>query len=513
MSETIPIIDIFAGPGGLGEGFSAYEGGGLRFAIALSIEKDETAHKTLELRSFFRQFDNPPDEYYQYVSGVISRSELFSRFPEQSREARSEAWCAELGSKHFPNELIDQRIKAALKGSQDWILIGGPPCQAYSLVGRSRMISTHPDFEKDHRHVLYREYLRIIEKHKPQMFVMENVKGLLTSKYDGELIFEKIRRDLTYPWGTNNADGYDIYSLCVNGKDPELLQPEEFIIRSENYGIPQARHRLILLGIRKKSGLIAPKILQALKGQMHVHEAIGDLPILRSRLSTEDNYKKWKSAQKKLITIAKRNKSFSQKFKSLISSSVKKEIADFSGALFIEAKASPASLKKWYKDGRLPGILNHEARSHMESDLGRYLFAACFTKLNDRSPKLTEYPRALLPNHKNARDRKNIKVFADRFRVQRWNAPATTIVSHIAKDGHYYIHPDPTQCRSLTVREAARLQTFPDNYFFEGNRTSQYTQVGNAVPPFLAFQIAKIVADVIEASTSVRGRRKVAAVG
>jgi DNA (cytosine-5)-methyltransferase 1 len=130
----------------------------------------------------------------------------------------------------------------------------------------------------------------------------------------------------------------------------------------------------------------------------------------------------------------------------------------------------------------------------MKEDLYRYLFVACYARIFGRSPELRDFPPGLLPKHKNVLDKDKEKYFDDRFRVQLIDKPATTIVSHIAKDGHYYIHYDETQCRSLTVREAARLQTFPDNYLFCGSRTEQYVQVGNAVPPLLAVQIAEVVA-------------------
>lgn len=133
----------------------------------------------------------------------------------------------------------------------------------------------------------------------------------------------------------------------------------------------------------------------------------------------------------------------------------------------------------------------------MASDLDRYLYCAAFAQHFDRSAKLYDFPKALLPNHRNAAGAAEGKVvvFADRFHVQQADMPSTTVTSHISKDGHYFIHPDPSQCRSLTVREAARLQTFPDDYFFMGNRTDQYRQVGNAVPPLLALQLARIVAE------------------
>jgi DNA (cytosine-5)-methyltransferase 1 len=514
--KKVPIIDLFAGPGGLGEGFSAYDGDKLSFKINLSIEKEYSAVKTLALRKFFRKFpaNRVPDTYYHYVTGDISADELFAKHQYEAGAAYEEAWLAELGSPAFPDRLIDRKIRQALDGAANWVLLGGPPCQAYSLVGRSRMINTHPDFKNDHRHFLYRQYLRIIKEHSPSVFIMENVKGLLSSRHDGNLIFEKIREDLSYPWGKNSRDGYQVFSLSAAAADAWDLNPSDFIIRSENYGVPQARHRVILIGIRNDCFSRSPSILEPAAKPVSVRDVIEDLPKLRSAISRDaDSYRLWRSAQRELLKILRKGSVTDRKLiKTVREALADDKVPDSRGELYIRKRAKPFRLRDWLYDPRLGGVLNHEARSHMSSDLRRYMFCAVFAKVYERSPKLHEFPREILPAHKNALYKSRISGFADRFRVQGYDSPATTIVSHISKDGHYYIHPDPAQCRSLTVREAARIQTFPDNYFFEGNRTQQYVQVGNAVPPYLAYQIAGIVEQVI-INSAITADKKVRRVG
>jgi DNA (cytosine-5)-methyltransferase 1 len=507
-----PIIDIFAGPGGLGEGFmSVVNNQGKRnFKIVLSIEKDEFAHQTLTLRSFVRQFElkNIPKEYYEFISGKITKEELYKIYPNEYSKAKEEAWMTTLG-KETAHSVVDKKIKVALEKNENWILIGGPPCQAYSIVGRSRRQEKelNPD---DDRVFLYREYYRILAVHNPPVFIMENVKGLLSSKVNNDSMFKHIINDLEDPAvafnklnntkTSFNCPGYHIYSLVkppkqfdLNGK-PEY-NVKDFVIKAEDYGIPQTRHRIILMGIRKDIAKISPSILKKAKGKIPVSKVLFGLPNLRSGLSkTKDSKDLWKESLEHFSDnglLSGCDKMVMQKIKKTIAS-IRLPQKD-RGDEFIDCIPSVKYNTSWYIDRKLKGITNHETRSHIVTDLYRYMFTSCFAKIYMRSPKMSEFPRSILPAHLNVEEAINDNKFADRFRVQLSNQPAKTVTSHISKDGHYYIHPEPTQCRSFTVREAARIQTFPDNYYFCGPRTSQYHQVGNAVPPYLAFQIAKIV--------------------
>lgn len=515
--NPIPVIDLFAGPGGLGEGFSSIVdyNGERHFALRVSIEKDPVAHRTLSLRALFRAFRKGavPDCYYDYVRGNISREDLFSHpsVPEEARFASSEAKNAELGK--TPHEDIDGWIGKALEGANQWVLIGGPPCQAYSLAGRSRRAKEDAAvFESDKRHFLYTEYLRIIRRFGPSVFVMENVKGILSSKHGGSPIFDRILADLAAPGDGLN---YRIHSFVVEGADPA---PQDFVIEAERFGVPQNRHRVILFGIRSDLADATPAladhperfVLNASHRAIGVKAALSGLPPLRSRLSKEpDSHKAWLKVLRKATEGLKGWHSPARMVIEEAMGRAWREAADhvahggrFDPRQVVMDPSMPAELSSWFLDPRLGGVLQHESRSHMRSDLHRYLFASCYAAAYSYSPKLSQFPPGLLPNHGNASPGKIDEhvPFADRFRVQLAEYPSSTVVAHIAKDGHYYIHPDPSQCRSLTVREAARLQTFPDNYFFEGNRTEQYTQIGNAVPPWLARKIAGIVLEFLTVS-------------
>ncbi len=506
VKKTIPIVDLFAGPGGLGEGFSSVKStsGQPVFKVAVSIEKDEIAHKTLSLRAAFRQLrtDGTLDSYYEFLRGEREWSD-FSQgkyVKEALAESIKEARCAELGKDDLKK--IDDWIRDGIGGSPDWLLIGGPPCQAYSLAGRSRRTNDKL-FEKDEKHFLYKEYLRILRKFAPPVFVMENVKGMLSSTHGGEGIFSRILDDLSCP---QPGLEYEVRSFAK--PDDGMLAPKDYVIRAENYGIPQARHRVILLGVRKDWTTRSHVSLRPAFPAPTVEQILGSLPKIRSTLSRgRDSQEDWYGSLCGALDMLggwkhKKRDIVEQKMSAAIKRANK---LTSTGGRYIPSEQSlpesaPAALV-FLNDPSLGGVCQHEARGHMRSDLQRYIFAASYSAACGVAPKLSDFPAKLLPDHSNALLEE--VPFEDRFRVQIKDSPSTTIVAHIAKDGHYYIHFDPAQCRSLTVREAARLQTFPDNYFFQGTRTQQYAQIGNAVPPYLAKQLAEVVATLMGASVNL----------
>jgi DNA (cytosine-5)-methyltransferase 1 len=539
--RKIPVIDLFAGPGGLGEGFSSLldENRKRVFDIKLSIERDEHAHQTLRLRSFYRKFPKAqvPELYYSYIkeNNKVEKNILLDKlkdlYSDQWNDAEKEAWRCELpfleetkmrdGEEYIigytpeqiieKHKLIDERIKNSLNNKKDFLLIGGPPCQAYSLVGRAR---NQGIFNSDHRVHLYKEYLRIIAKHHPAVFVMENVKGLLSAKVNGKKVFDYIKQDLKKPdsvFPDLNSPKYKVFSFV---KEPDAYDKKgfplyndnnKFLIKSEKFNVPQRRHRVILLGIREDVKVDTINTLVAQEG-ICLDSVIGNLPPLRSGIGREIIGKNEKGNH-----VYSKIENTQVNWQNVVNDSIKKLKKEFPDWNFDDVVKFPDSqglnfascslnetlnplYVNWYKDNRIGGVLNHETRTHLKEDLCRYLFSAVYLKEKGDFPKLRDYPDWLLPEHKNAKGGK----FADRFRTQRPDIAATTITSHISKDGHYFIHYDPKQCRSLTVREAARIQTFPDNYYFCGTRTQQYHQVGNAVPPYLANKISKIVYEIFQ---------------
>jgi len=517
----IKLVDIFAGPGGLSEGFAAVmdASGKPAFDVVLSVEKEEQAHETLRLRTFFRQFPKQaPAEYYQHLRGEIDLETLYDAYPAEAKLAGELCWHATLGPDGEPAKRVRRRIRKAVKDSTSWVLIGGPPCQAYSIAGRSRN-QGNPDYDpaKDGRQRLYVEYLQILAEHRPAVFIMENVKGLLSATLENEQVFHRILDDLRDPAAAVAREGrggsqvrkggYRIHSLTED-RVFENGTLEGSVIRAEKYGIPQARHRVILLGIRDNISGVKPRTLTEQK-TVSASSVLKALPRLRGGLSPKrkDSAEAWRKCLQAQVGSRWANAGTKKVDSAALSTLIRRKLNDIAlpdadrGGEFLRADIAVGYEPDWFHDGRIEGVCNHASRSHMRTDLFRYFYAACYAKHYGKSPSLKHFPTDLLPDHLSVDDAiDNGGHFSDRFRVQVGSRPSTTIVSHISKDGHYYIHPDPLQCRSLTVREAARLQTFPDNYFFCGNRTAQYIQVGNAVPPLLARQIGEIVRDILKAA-------------
>ncbi|WP_179956073.1 DNA cytosine methyltransferase [Pannonibacter tanglangensis] len=501
MPSTFGIVDLFAGPGGLGEGFaSLVENGHAPFRIGISVEKEASAHRTLTLRAFLREYRARhgvlPEEFIDFHAGLVSEPDWSAVDAEGWQHAVDEARALELGTEAAA-AAIDGAIATLKAKYDDTILIGGPPCQAYSLVGRVRSrgkVGYVP--EQDARHYLFREYIRVLDKLRPAAFVMENVKGMLSSTVESRLVFEMLMEDLS-SLGTGHAHHYELRAIRIeDGKASlqEAAQSSDFIVRAEAFGVPQRRHRVIIVGIRSDlAGQAADAEIAVSTEARTVNDVIGSMPVLRSGISRgDDDAAAWR---REVIDAAKLLAGISTGKEKQAFLTVSERVKENAPAVRAASQfpggygTSNDELLQWIERPELRAIAQHETRGHMASDLARYLFAAVFGAVRGYSPKAADFPPMLSPDHRNWHS----GVFNDRFRVQLAGEASTTVTSHISKDGHYFIHPDPIQCRSLTLREAARLQTFPDDYLFLGNRTQQYVQVGNAVPPFLARQIAELL--------------------
>jgi len=443
-------IDLFAGCGGLSEGFRQ-----AGFDIIAQVEMDKWACETLSTRHVYYGLKEIGKNYLyrRYLRQEVRREDILNRFPDLRESISHRVIQATLGNDRIDYTLKEIESSKKYHGAPEFhVLLGGPPCQPYSLIGRAR--DPH-GMDNDKRHYLYRHYLEILKNLQPDFFVYENVPGLFTARVEGKEVFGRILNDFS-----SLTPSYEIMpSLEQIHKDPY-----SYILDSADFHIPQSRRRLILIGYKKSLETQNPEIKeifkrlqkQALKnrarGHLTVSDAIGDLPPLKQGEGSDGWFGSYNChTNLKYYQIKMRRDS--------------------------------------------PGILNHRARTHMKSDLERYKFFIEHRRNGNRAATLKDL---IMERPDLAPDHKQLDKFLDRFKVQWWDSTSSTITAHIRKDGHYYIHPDINQCRSFTVREAARCQSFPDNFKFEGPRTEQFRQVGNAVAPSLARVIGKFIYKELE---------------
>lgn len=398
-NKTYTFIDLFAGCGGLSEGF--YRQG---FKALAHVEFDAAACETLRTRM----------RHYGY------------KYPEK-----------EVVEHDITDPEIIGLIEKAVDGRNVDIIIGGPPCQAYSSAGRARDLN---GMQNDPRNFLFESYVKILDHYMPKIFVFENVSGILTACVKGKSIIKQV--------------------LDALGKNYNLIEkPSNMLLNSADYGVPQIRNRVIIIGVRKDIGIKAEDVYAG---------------IIRTHCNTEatdsnkkglKNYVTVRDAISELPRVEPGGGHSSQEFTYSLSND------------FLKAIGSP--------DNHI--LLDHICRKHNNDDRERYRTMArehwTFEELLARRQDL---------RHENPR------LFGNSYVVQWWDQPSKTIIAHLHKDGNQFIHPDDTQARTITVREAARLQSFPDDFVFCGSRGDQFKQIGNAVPCLFAEAIAKSVKKTLE---------------
>ena len=453
MKEAFGIVDLFSGPGGLGEGFCAFrEGAQRRFEIDVSVEKDPVAHGTLRLRAFLRRFgDGLPPEYIDFMNRGGAEPDWSELYPREWALAEQETLNLTLGEPET-SAILDERIAEIRRRRGDRVvLIGGPPCQAYSLAGRGRKPSDLGYVAHDeNRHLLYQEYINVLRKLRPAAFVMENVKGMLSSSIEKRKVFDLVIEDLRSGGG---AAEYELFPL-TGPKDPHgNAQPGEFVVAAEDHGVPQARHRVIIVGLRrdliKELGEFMPPRLADVARQTTVRDVLSAMPRLRSGISTRGGYvddvDEWKrtvslGAAKIAIMPHALVGAAAEGFAEALSA------IDRTRKITIEKRKNsvggtglpdscPDDLREWLEDAQLTRLSLHETRGHMAGDLERYLFASCWAAATGSSPKAADYPDELAPKHDNWKSGK----FNDRFRVQPWECPSSTVTCHLSKDGTAFV--------------------------------------------------------------------------
>lgn len=408
-------LDLFAGAGGLSEGFTR-----AGYEPVAHVEMDIAACYTLRTRAAYHWLkkENKLDTYNQYLNGLMTRDKFYKEIPQNILDT---VLNYEISSDTLPQIFAD--VDKLLNGEKLDLIIGGPPCQAYSLAGRSR---SETKMVGDKRNYLYKYYAEFLKRYKPKYFVFENVLGLLSAKdEDGTLHFENMQRLF-------EEYGYSTEFQPLNASD---------------YGVLQNRKRIILIGkLGKGEKNFYPEI-EKTTSIYTVGELFRDLPPIQAGGGT-------------VTPVPTKH---------------------YTGSYLYDSGI---------KEHNKAPVTFHQARPNTAQDLEIYkIVVKTWNKSQERIAYTDLPPRLQTHNNKTC--------FLDRFKVVAKNLTcAQTVVAHICRDGHYYIHPDIKQNRSLTPREAARIQTFPDNYYFESasgkpSRTLAYKQIGNAVPVLLAYKIAK----------------------
>lgn len=408
MSE-LKFIDLFAGAGGLSEGFVR-----AGFNPVAHVEMNKDACDTLRTRTAFHWLreNGRVKEYYDYLQGNILREELWAKIPQHLIKSVINTEISE-ETLHTIFEQIDEELGSDAVD----LVIGGPPCQAYSVAGRVRK-----DMTDDPRNHLYKHYVRFLKKYQPKMFVFENVPGILSANNGHylQLIFDAVREA-----------GYELDLKVLNAQD---------------FGVLQDRKRVIIIGWKNNLELEYPQFDKVeMKFEIAKH-LFSDLPKINSGQG------QWGVSE----YVGKTNN-------------------------YLESTG--------IRNG-INFTTQHISRFNNENDLEIYRIAVDKWVNDGKRLNYAELPERLIKHN-------NTKTFTNRFQVVNHKGVSHTVVAHICADGHYYIHPDINQNRSITVREAARIQSFPDNYFFESSRTAAFKQIGNAVPVLMAQGIAEKIKNLI----------------